>query len=96
MTIARYNLGETVKLYLRIDDATGAILVDPSSTPIITVTDPNGTVVTNAQNMTRESLGIWYYNQPTTNYVLGQYQVSYSVTDGTYINIQKYSFILGR
>lgn len=57
---------------------------DPT-TPKITVTDPAGTVKVNAVDLSRQSVGQFYYIcQTATNWSTGQYSAVVTATDGTY------------
>lgn len=56
---------------------------DPT-TPKITVTDPAGTVKTNAADLLRQATGKWYYIcQTETTWAVGIYGVKITSSDGT-------------
>lgn len=70
---------------------------DPTA-PTVTVTDPAGTVVINAEAMiSNVTVGEWYYVIQTLEaWVKGKYNVKVLASDGTYndITISKSSFKL--
>ena len=93
--MARFNRGETVKSNLAIKDSDGN-LTDPSSIPLITITDPDGTVIQNEQDMTFSAVGRYYYLlQTDSDNVLGRYEVKYKVVDGVLTSILYDYFNLG-
>lgn len=57
---------------------------DPSPAPKVTVTDPEGTEVIAAQDMTQSATGKYYYTvQSTTSWEAGYYDVKVTAGDGT-------------
>ena len=63
-------------------------LFDPTGTPTITVTDEDGTVVVNAANLVKQDVGQWYYVvQTLETWIVGNYDVKISATDGSYNDI---------
>jgi uncharacterized protein YfaS (alpha-2-macroglobulin family) len=91
-----FNIGETIKCNLWIKDLDGN-LVDPSSIPEITITDPDGTEVATDEDETYESVGHYYYPlQTTTDFIMGEYQIKHYVVDGLAITIEWDAFVLGR
>lgn len=94
-----FNSGEAVVLSAFIYSLSLAgvhgSLFDPSAGVRITITDPEGVVVVNAQTMIKDSIGSYYYNFPTTaNSPLGTYHVEIESTDISLVTYQKYSFEL--
>lgn len=79
------------------DAFTARALFDPDNYPTITVTDPDGNVKTDAQNMTNSSTGKWYYKlQIAVNWLVGEYVVRIDATSGTDtdVTIKPKGFIL--
>lgn len=74
----------------------GLVYFDPS-TATITVVDNTGTKVVDAQNLTKSTLGKYYYiAQSLTNWLVGIYYTSVTASDGTYsdVLVQNKSFKL--
>lgn len=97
--MARVNAGEAVVISLSIKTIShlnnvGA-LVNPSTPPIISITDPNDELVVDEETMTFDSTGIYYYNYATPS-IYGRYKIVFSVTDGTLITKHNDYFIVGR
>lgn len=79
------------------DAFTARILFDPDNFPTITITDPDGTVKTDAQNLTNSSTGKWYYKlQTAVNWLVGEYVVQINATSGadTDVTVKSKDFIL--
>lgn len=99
--MAVFNRGEVIRCVLDIKTISlyGAVgsNVNPSSVPVITITDPNGTVLVNEASMTAFSTGLYYYNHASlVTHEYGKYQIKYKVTDGSLITIHYDSFELGQ
>lgn len=97
--MARVNAGEAAVISLAVKtidhlNNIGA-LVNPSNPPVITITDPNDEIVVNAQNMTFDSTGLYYYNYPTTA-IYGRYRIDFSVLNGTLYTLHHDYFTVGR
>ena len=72
--IDRIIPGSNVDIVLDILDEDSNLL-DTDGTPVITIYDPNGTVVVNAASMTKEQVGRFVYNfQTATADIQGIYK----------------------
>lgn len=90
-----FNLGEVVKCRLWIKDASDN-LVDPTSIPLITIINPEGTEIVTEANETFEAVGTYFYPLVTTDsFVKGRYQIKHKVTDGVAVTIEWDEFELG-
>lgn len=79
--------GETVILTLDIYNQAGS-LVNPSDTPIVTITDPNGEVVEDAEDMTNVDTGQYEFSHTLDEAApLGWWTVRYTVVDSTLVTI---------
>lgn len=95
--MARFNLGENIELQLWTRDPDTDALFDPSSTPTLVVTDPDGTSFLASTAMTRISVGYFTYSLLTTaNSIKGTYQIKYTCVDNGTTTIRWDSFDLGR
>ncbi len=75
--------GETVRLiqYVKDDDEA---LVDATAV-IVSVVDPDGTVVVDKQAMNKTATGTYeYYYTPSTSADEGDYRIQAQITDGSY------------
>ena len=72
---------------------TGAA-IDPATSITITITNPSGTVVTNAVAMTKDGTGLYHYDFNPANAPLGNYDVVYIATNGGRVTIQDDNFSL--
>ena len=80
--ITEFIAKATVKVWAYIYDEDDT-LVDPTSVTV-TITDPDGTVVVNAEAMTQSETGIYYYYyRTTTSSTKGNYAGEVDVTDGS-------------
>lgn len=92
-----YQRGETAVLQAYVKDSSGDY-VDPTGSITITITDPSGSVVVNAQTMSKSETGKYYYdyNIPE-DAVIGRYAYQVEVKDGSPVRttIEQSSFLVG-
>jgi len=79
-----FYAGDAIRIEAELRDSDDA-LIDPDTSTKITIVDPISTVKVNAQDMTRESEGIYYYIwQSLTTDTLGVYRVKVVAVNGSY------------
>jgi hypothetical protein len=92
MSIGTFNRGTTVLIeleYKKRQPFGTAAYFDPSTTPTVTVQDPHGTTVADAQDATQSATGKWYYLlQTEVAWQPGDYTITADPTDGTYIGME--------
>jgi len=82
--ISRFIGKATVLTIAYVYDKERVNLVDPSGSIKVTITDPDGTKVADAEDMVKVSTGIYeHYLRTTTSYVKGWYPVEVLVVDGS-------------
>jgi len=91
---AIYERGEDNYYVVKIKDIDGSAYVDPS-TCSITITNPCDAVLVNADAMTKDSLGVYYYSYsiPTTA-TYGRYEIEVTTSSPTYTTIYKDKFYI--
>lgn len=89
--MANFESGETVILQATVKLSVDDSLHDPSTTMRIDILDPSDVAVVTAQNMVRDSAGVYHYDYlaPATK---GPYTVVYTATDGSRVTKQRDSF----
>lgn len=86
--------GRTVICRAVVKDEYG-YLYDPQTSMEVTITDPHGTVVVDAQDMVRESTGRYSYDfQTTTEHIAGTYTCLYTATNSERVSNDKNTFEL--
>jgi hypothetical protein len=94
MSTVKFQCTETIVSELEVRDQ-NSVLVDPSSVPKIDITDPDGTSVVTAQNMTKTAVGKYSHDYtPAAAAVPGWYGVKFTVTDGGRVTIARDGFDL--
>jgi hypothetical protein len=88
----RYDKGSSILIEVQFKKwtpfASSATLFNPSTTQTITVIDPSGKKVVNAQALTNSTTGLYYYViQTTTSWVVGEYNVQITSQDTTYSDV---------
>lgn len=93
--MATFQSTETVVIKGTIKDE-GAVLVTPATSTTITITDPDGTEVVEAQAVTFDTVGTFrYLYTPAASPVLGAYHVRIVATDsGARVSITDAEFFL--
>ena len=93
--MATLDLGETIICSVEIRSDAGT-LVDPATSVKIMIDriKPNFANVVVATDMTKDSTGKYHYDYQTATAIAGEYEVTYTATDGTRITIEKDSFTL--
>ena len=82
-----YEAGTTVYIEDTLRD-TDDVLLDPTSAKV-TITDPDGVVKVDAENMTKKSTGVYYYNwQSEVTDPTGIYEVKTVAVSGGYTSIK--------
>lgn len=77
----RYYQGETIKQNVELRDVDG-VLVDPTSI-VITIIDPEGTTKVDAQDMTKDETGKYYYDYLiATDAVTGRWETEVKAVKG--------------
>jgi hypothetical protein len=89
MAYTAYERGETAVLSLSVTDAAGDA-DDPSNAITITVTDPAGTVVVDAEDMDNDAVGAYHWDYTiAADAVLGTYAAQYHTSDGDPARLSK-------
>lgn len=93
--MATFQQTETVVIKGTIKDESG-VLVTPATSTTITITDPAGTEVKDAQAVTFDAIGTFrYLYTPDASPVLGAYHVRIIATDtGSRVSITDSQFFL--
>ena len=93
--MATFQKTETVVIKGTIKDEDG-VLTTPATTTVITITDPAGTAVKDAQAVTFDTVGTFrYLYTPASDPVLGVYHVRVIATDsGSRVSITDSEFFL--
>jgi hypothetical protein len=61
--LGKHPINTTFRVTASFQDASGPVT---GATPKISIYNPSGSLVINAQNMTERGLGIYYYDYPIT------------------------------
>ncbi len=87
---------ETIILKLTVTVTATGLPADPSSSLKISVTDPAGTVVVDAQNMVKDAgTGNYHYDYtPGGSAVVGQYRARHTAVDGTRTTVKDDYFMV--
>ncbi len=93
--MATFQKTETVVIKGTIKDEDG-VLTTPATTTVITITDPAGTAVKDAQAVTFDTVGTFrYLYTPAADPVLGVYHVRVIATDtGSRVSVTDSQFFL--
>jgi len=95
-----FNAGEVIVIPLFIKDialnGVVGILTDPTTTPILSIYDPNGTEIIASANMAFSAAGQYVYNwQSLITSIFGRYKVKFTATDGTIETVLWADFTIG-
>jgi uncharacterized protein YfaS (alpha-2-macroglobulin family) len=87
-----YQRTETAIITLEVRTSSGA-LVDPSTVPVLTVTDPDGTAVVDEEDMNNDGVGLYSFPYDILeDAILGWYWSRYTVTDNALVTIEDDGF----
>jgi uncharacterized protein YfaS (alpha-2-macroglobulin family) len=87
--------GNTVICSIIVANTSTGVVADPATSVTCTIKNPQGTVVVNDQAMTKDDVGYYHYDyQTTSSSRKGDYEVYYTLTDGTRVTIAKDVFTL--
>jgi hypothetical protein len=90
-----FQVGETIVCCISVKDINGSLQNVANAMNIgIAREIPNYAAVVNATGMTNDGTGLYHYDCATTNFVPGDYKVTYTATDGTRITIENATFTL--
>ena len=90
----RYERGETVYVELRSYDSSGT-LAALSGGATCTILNPQGTKVVDAQSMSTDVTGVYYYKYALASAaILGKYWVTVVGTEGSDVTIEKDAFLV--
>jgi len=92
--MAKFDIGETVICSIVVKDSDGNE-ADPGTSMKCTVTDPQGTVVVDGEDMDQDSTGNYHYDYTSLSTAMaGAYSIKYIADDDGRITIQKDKFVL--
>ena len=94
--MASFRIAETVVCSITVTTTSSGALTNPATSMNITITDPSGVKVVDAQAMTNNSTGKYSYDYTSLGTAIsGKYVVVYTATDGTRVSKTNDSFDLG-
>lgn len=92
--MASFQVGETVVVRGTIKDENDA-LTTPATSTKITITDPTGTVVKDAQDVSFDAIGVWkYVYNSNASAAVGAYHARVKAIDGARTTIGDTEFFL--
>ena len=91
--MATFQVGETVICSVTVTNPSGT-LVDPATSMTIAIKSTNGATILAATAMTKDSVGKYHYDYPSTGETPGTYTITYTATDGARVTIQRDSLVL--
>lgn len=87
--------GAGIDLWVDCKNARTNALADPSTSKTVTLTDPEGTAILTAEALTKDSTGVYYHSYATTSASpTGRWVGYFTMTSGTRISIEKFTFDL--
>ena len=86
--------GSTVICSIIITNASTGAVADPATSITCTIKDPTGTKVVDDAAMTNDATGYYHYDYNSASAKKGNYEVYYTLTDGTRVTIPKDTFTL--
>jgi uncharacterized protein YfaS (alpha-2-macroglobulin family) len=88
-----FYVGETIHCMIELRDL-DEDLQSPTTSMKVTIVSQQGSTVVDAQDMTEDDTGQYYYDYTSTGAVAGVYKITYTATDGTLVSKARDYFTL--